>query len=227
MIPRICSISFFWSLFPTCMSYCRESKVSRLWHSMSWCGMHLFLVLALLMRSGVSFRGHAIHLHFIASVTLPLHRAQAWSQEPKKLVRSSIVLWTRTKSSLDLLGARDGNIFYLKEDLVDSRSHHRNRNIYPTHYDWLHQLNNLIMHNNLQELDDNTMMRIIRKHSWLLYLDVETNLRPTVETLHQNGFTPNDIRMMVAKVQQLSSIKMCITSHTHLYSIPSSFDYLN
>ena len=47
------------------------------------------------------------------------------------------------------------------------------------------------------ELDDGTMMNIIRKHSWLLYLDVETNLIPTIEALNDSGFTLDDIKMLI------------------------------
>ena len=76
------------------------------------------------------------------------------------------------------------------------------------------------------ELDDSTMMNIIRKHSWLLYLDVETNLIPTIEALNDSGFTLDDIKMLIAKVPSILAIDSEWTMPEKLLSLQQMF-YLN
>ena len=76
------------------------------------------------------------------------------------------------------------------------------------------------------ELDDKTMMNIIRKHSWVLYLDVESNLIPTIEALSDSGFTLDDIRRLVAKVPSILGIDSVWTIPEKLLSLQHMF-YLN
>ena len=73
------------------------------------------------------------------------------------------------------------------------------------------------------ELDDNTMMNIIRKHSWILYLDVETNLIPTIEALSDSGFTLADIRKLVAKVPSILGIDSMWTIPEKMLSLQQMF----
>jgi hypothetical protein len=50
------------------------------------------------------------------------------------------------------------------------------------------------------KLEDSTMMKIIRSHSWILYLRVESNLKPTVSVLQKAGFSPLEIRCLVDRI---------------------------
>ncbi len=44
------------------------------------------------------------------------------------------------------------------------------------------------------KLSEDTLNRLILKYSWLMYLRVDTNLRPTVGVLKSFGFRDKDVR---------------------------------
>jgi len=60
------------------------------------------------------------------------------------------------------------------------------------------------------------MVTIIRKCPWVLYLRVESNLKPTVAVLGSFGFKRRDIKTLV---QAAPSILVRTPSVTHTFSL--------
>ena len=73
------------------------------------------------------------------------------------------------------------------------------------------------------KVDENTLVNIIRKHSWILYLKVDSNLRPTVEVLNSFGFRNKDIRDLVDSIPSILAIDHKWTLPEKLVSIQKMF----
>lgn len=73
------------------------------------------------------------------------------------------------------------------------------------------------------KLEDATMIRIIRSHSWLLYLNVETNLKPTIECLNSFGFRQKDIQQLVDRAPSILAIDCVWTMPEKLVSLQRMF----
>lgn len=50
------------------------------------------------------------------------------------------------------------------------------------------------------KLSEHHMVKIMEKYPWIMYLKVDTNLRPTIEVLKSFGFRDKDVRTMLEKV---------------------------
>eukprot|EP01039_Chlorochromonas_danica_P007748 gene7748-8559_t len=59
---------------------------------------------------------------------------------------------------------------------------------------------------NVLKLDEEVLSRIIEQHSYLLYLKVETNLKPTIKVLQSFGFKMRDIRQLVSSAPSILSL---------------------
>ena len=55
-------------------------------------------------------------------------------------------------------------------------------------------------------LKQEVLERIIVKYSWILYLKVDTNLRPTIEVFRSYGYTNSDICAMVSRIPSVLAI---------------------
>jgi hypothetical protein len=72
-------------------------------------------------------------------------------------------------------------------------------------------------------LDDTTLSSILLKHSWILYLRVDTNLRPKVAMLRSRGFSKNDIRTIVKAAPSVLGINLEWTLPEKLLTIQKLF----
>jgi hypothetical protein len=73
------------------------------------------------------------------------------------------------------------------------------------------------------KLTEATLMNVILKYSWVMYLKVETNLKPTVEVLRSFGFRDSHIRTMVSIVPSVLAINHNWTLPEKLISIQKMF----
>jgi hypothetical protein len=73
------------------------------------------------------------------------------------------------------------------------------------------------------KLTEATLMNVILKYSWVMYLKVETNLKPTVEVLRSFGFKDGHIRTMVSIVPSVLAINHNWTLPEKLISIQKMF----
>jgi hypothetical protein len=69
--------------------------------------------------------------------------------------------------------------------------------------------------------------KIILKYPWILYLRVNTNLRPTVEVLQSYGFKRKDIHNIVSRAPSILAIDHIQTLPHKLLSIQSMFHLTN
>ena len=67
------------------------------------------------------------------------------------------------------------------------------------------------------------MENIILKNSWILYLNVENNLRPTVSSFVRYGFTLEDIRTMTHKVPSVLAMDHRVTLPAKLQALEEEF----
>ena len=70
------------------------------------------------------------------------------------------------------------------------------------------------------------MMKIIRKYPWILYLKVETNLKPTISVLNSFGFDKNRLKILVDKIPSILALDQEWTIPEKLLSLQKMF-YLN
>ena len=63
------------------------------------------------------------------------------------------------------------------------------------------------------KLGEATLMKILTKHSWIMYLKVESNLKPTIEAFKSFGFKDRDIKLMIELVPSILGIN-------HEWSLP-------
>lgn len=56
------------------------------------------------------------------------------------------------------------------------------------------------------KLGEATLMKILTKHSWITYLKVESNLKPTIEVFKSFGFKDRDIKLMIELVPSILGI---------------------
>ncbi len=75
-------------------------------------------------------------------------------------------------------------------------------------------------------LSEDVLQNIILKYSWILYLKVDTNLRPTIRVLRSYGFTLENICSMVAKVPSVLAMNCEITLPHKLEGIRQEFNLL-
>ena len=68
-------------------------------------------------------------------------------------------------------------------------------------------------------LSTEAMESIILNQSWILYLDVERNLRPTVRTLERYGFSFEGVKLMVSRVPSVLAIN-------HEHTLPAKLGAL-
>lgn len=73
------------------------------------------------------------------------------------------------------------------------------------------------------KLSEETLMNVILKYSWVMYLKVETNLKPTVEVLRSFGFKEHHIRTIVSIVPSVLAINHNWTLPEKLLSIQKMF----
>ena len=74
------------------------------------------------------------------------------------------------------------------------------------------------------KLSEATLMNVIIKYSWVMYLKVETNLKPTVEVFNSFGFKMHHICTMVSVVPSVLAINHNWTLPEKLISIQKMFD---
>ena len=74
------------------------------------------------------------------------------------------------------------------------------------------------------KLSEHHMMKIMEKYPWIMYLKVDTNLRPTVEVLKSFGFRDKDVRSMLEKVPPILGINHEWTLPEKLISIQKMFN---
>ena len=73
-------------------------------------------------------------------------------------------------------------------------------------------------------LSESTLINVILKHSSLMYLRVESNLRPTIEVFRSFGFKDKDIRSMVEQTPSVLAINHEWTLPEKLISLQSMFN---
>jgi len=61
------------------------------------------------------------------------------------------------------------------------------------------------------KLSKETLTKIILKYSWILYLKVDTNLRPTIEVMKSFGLKDRDVRLIVSKAPSVLAINYDFT----------------
>jgi hypothetical protein len=74
------------------------------------------------------------------------------------------------------------------------------------------------------KLSERTLMNVIVNHSSLMYLRVDTNLRPTIEVFRSFGFKDKDIRSMVEQTPSVLAINHEWTLPEKLISLQSMFN---
>lgn len=74
------------------------------------------------------------------------------------------------------------------------------------------------------KLSEHHMVKIMEKYPWIMYLKVDTNLRPTVEVLKSFGFRDKDVRSMLEKVPPILGINHEWTLPEKLISIQKMFN---
>jgi hypothetical protein len=74
------------------------------------------------------------------------------------------------------------------------------------------------------KLSEHHMVQIMEKYPWIMYLKVDTNLRPTVEVLKSFGFRDKDVRSMLQTVPPILGINHEWTLPEKLISIQKMFN---
>ena len=74
------------------------------------------------------------------------------------------------------------------------------------------------------KLSEHHMMKIMEKYPWIMYLKVDTNLRPTVEVLKSFGFRDKDVRSILEKVPPILGINHEWTLPEKLISLQKMFN---
>ena len=74
------------------------------------------------------------------------------------------------------------------------------------------------------KLSEHHMVKIMEKYPWIMYLKVDTNLRPTVEVLKSFGFRDKDVRSMLEKVPPILGINHEWTLPEKLMTIQKMFN---
>ena len=74
------------------------------------------------------------------------------------------------------------------------------------------------------KLSEHHMVKIMEKYPWIMYLKVDTNLRPTVEVLKSFGFRDKDVRSMLETVPPILGINHEWTLPEKLISIQKMFN---
>lgn len=74
------------------------------------------------------------------------------------------------------------------------------------------------------KLSEHHMVQIMEKYPWIMYLRVDTNLRPTVEVLKSFGFRDKDVRSMLQTVPPILGINHEWTLPEKLISIQKMFN---
>jgi len=72
-------------------------------------------------------------------------------------------------------------------------------------------------------LDQAALTKIVLKYPWILYLKVDSNLRPTVEVLRSFGFKDRDVRSIVAQTPSVLAINHAWTLPEKLLSLQRMF----
>ncbi len=73
-------------------------------------------------------------------------------------------------------------------------------------------------------LKQEVLERIIVKYSWILYLKVDTNLRPTIEVFRSYGYTNSDICAMVSRIPSVLAINHEKTLPQKLKQLENDFN---
>eukprot|EP01036_Dinobryon_divergens_P023285 gene23285-31613_t len=73
-------------------------------------------------------------------------------------------------------------------------------------------------------LSESVLMNVIIKYSWVMYLKVSTNLRPTVDVLRSFGFREKDIRSIVGQTPSILAINHEWTLPEKLISLQKMFN---
>jgi mTERF len=74
------------------------------------------------------------------------------------------------------------------------------------------------------KLSEHHMVKIMEKYPWIMYLKVDTNLRPTVEVLKSFGFRDKDVRTILEKVPPILGINHEWTLPEKLISLQKMFN---
>lgn len=73
------------------------------------------------------------------------------------------------------------------------------------------------------KLPEEVLRKIILKYSWILYLKVNTNLKPTINVLKSYSFTNKDIRAIISKTPSILAINHEWTLPEKLLSLQKMF----
>lgn len=73
------------------------------------------------------------------------------------------------------------------------------------------------------KLSEATLMKILTKHSWITYLKVESNLKPTIDTFKSFGFKDRDIKLMIELVPSILGINYEWTLPEKLISLQQMY----
>ena len=73
------------------------------------------------------------------------------------------------------------------------------------------------------KLSEATLMKILTKHSWIMYLKVESNLKPTIDTFKSFGFKDRDIKLMIELVPSILGINYEWTLPEKLISLQQMY----
>jgi len=73
------------------------------------------------------------------------------------------------------------------------------------------------------KLGEATLMKILTKHSWIMYLKVESNLKPTIEAFKSFGFKDRDIKLMIELVPSILGINYEWTLPEKLISLQQMY----
>jgi hypothetical protein len=76
---------------------------------------------------------------------------------------------------------------------------------------------------NVLKLEDRILGKIVAKHSYILYLDVENNIKPTVKALQSLGFKMREISYIVGVIPSLLSMDQKWTIPEHFISIKQMY----
>jgi len=169
----------------------------------------IFNILKLILVQGMQYIWHSLItlatlVNLTVSLSPPLCHLQCYQMDLTMVIGIRSILFLLYHSVIGLLSSRPYYLCYTNKMLTGLKSFN-----YPD----LQENVAFFYLQKVLKIHDKIMTRIVLKHSWILYLRVESNLKPTVAVLHSFGFRDDDIRKLV-------EVTPSILGLNHEWSIP-------